>query len=143
MQSTNDGNTWSLYPQGITLRTQYTKLKLISAGGAADSVYLFFQVGSSVYSWNFRNQTFNSTGYGNIKSSFDVVGAANGSLYYFFDTIPTSIRRYSSIDGGLSWINRGLVGTGVKPKIETQTGDTIILNYYGPVLADTVTSIFE
>lgn len=143
MQSTNDGNTWSLYPQGITLRTQYTKLKLISAGGAADSVYLFFQVGSSVYSWNFRNQTFNSTGYGNIKSSFDVVGAANGSLYYFFDTIPTSIRRYSSIDGGLSWINRGLVGTGVKPKIETQTGDTIILNYYGPVLADTVTSIIR
>ncbi|MFA5010402.1 MAG: T9SS type A sorting domain-containing protein [Ignavibacteria bacterium] len=141
MQSTNDGNTWSLYPQGINLRTQYTKLKLISAGGAADSIYLFMQIGSTVYSWNFRNQTLNDAGYGGILSTFDVVGATNGALYYFYDTIPTGVRRYSSIDGGLSWINRGLItSSGVRPKVATQTGDTIILNYYGPVLSDTVTS---
>ena len=144
MQSTNDGNTWSLYPQGINLRTQYTKLKLISAGGAADSIYLFMQIGSTVYSWNFRNQTLNTAAYGGVLSTFDVVGATNGSLYYFFDSIPTAVRRYGSINGGATWINRGLVAsTGVKPKIATQTGDTIILNYYGPVLADTTTSILR
>lgn len=143
MQSTNNGNSWTLFPQGINARTKYDKIKLISSGGAADSIYLFMQIGSSVISWNFRNQTLNSA-IGGVLSTFDVVGAANGALYYFIDTLPTAVRRYSSIDGGATWGNRGNVtSAGVRPKIATQTGDTIILNYYGPVLADTVTSIIR
>lgn len=147
MQSTNNGSTWSIYNYGLTLRTRYEKLKLISAGGAADSIYLFSQVGSFVYCWNFRNLTLNvagAGGSGGVMSTFDVVGATNGALYYFYDTIPTAVRRYSSLDGGATWINRGSISSaGVKPKIATQTGDTIILNYYGPVLADTATSIIR
>lgn len=143
MQSTNNGSTWSLYSYGLTLRVKYEKLKLISAGGAADSIYLFSQLGGTVYCWNFRNLTLNSA-VGNVLSTFDVVGASNGALYYFCDTLPSAVKRWSSLDGGATWINRGNISSaGVKPKVSTQTGDTIVLNYYGPVLADTATSIIR
>jgi hypothetical protein len=147
MQSTNNGSTWSLYSYGLTMRVKYEKLKLISAGGAADSIYLFSQVGSFVYCWNFRNLTLNTAGAGGtggVMSTFDVVGASNGALYYFYDTIPTAVRRYSSLDGGATWINRGSISSaGVKPKICISEGDSLILNYYGPVLGDTATSIIR
>ncbi len=131
MQSTNNGNSWSLFSTGLNLRVKYEKIKLISAGGAADSIYLFVQNGSSVYSWNFRNLTLNTVGWGGIMSTFDVVGASTGALYYFFDTIPTAVRRMASIDGGATWINRGSVSTtGAKPRVSISPGDTISLSYY-------------
>lgn len=143
-QSTNSGTSWTLYNTGLSLRARYDKLKLISAGGAADSIYLFSQLGSTVYCWNFRNLTLNTAGFGYVMSTFDVAGASNGALYYFYDTIPTAVRRYSSLDGGSTWINRGSISSsGVKPKICISAGDSLILNYYGPVLSDTVTSIIR
>ena len=118
MQSTNSGLTWSLFGQGLNIRQRFEKIKLISAGSTADSIYLFSQYGSNVYCWNFRNGTFNSAGFGGIMSTFDVAGASNGALYYFYDTIPTAVRRYSSLDGGTTWINRGsITSAGIKPKI--------------------------
>lgn len=144
MQSTNNGSTWSMYNYGLTLRVKYEKIKLISSGGTADSIYLFCQSGGTVYSWNFRNLTLNQAGPGGVLSTFDVVGSTNGALYYFFDSLPTAVRRYSSIDGGTTWGNRGsITSAGIRPKVATQTGDTIILNYYGPVLSDTATSIIR
>ncbi|MCX6162020.1 MAG: T9SS type A sorting domain-containing protein [Ignavibacteriae bacterium] len=143
-QSTNNGNTWTLYSTGLTLRARYDKLKLISAGGAADSIYLFEQCGSQVYCWNFRNLSLNVAGFGYTMSTFDVVGANNGALYYFYDTIPTGVRRYSSLDGGTTWINRGSISSaGVKPRICISAGDSLILNYLGPVLPDTATSVIR
>ena len=131
MQSTNNGNSWSLYSTGLNLRVKFEKIKLISAGGTADSIYLFVQNGSTVYSWNFRNLTLNTVGWGGIMSTFDVVGASTGALYCFFDTIPTAVRRMASIDGGATWINRGSVSTtGAKPKVSISSGDTISLSYY-------------
>ncbi len=131
MRSSNNGNTWSLYPTGLNLRVKFEKIKLISAGGAADSIYLFVQNGSSVYSWNFLNNTLNTVGWGGIMSTFDIAGSSTGALYCFFDTLPTSVRRMASTDGGATWPNRGLISsTGAKPRISISPGDTISLSYY-------------
>ena len=100
MQSTNNGNTWTMFPVGVTARAKYDRLKLISAGGTADSIYLFGQLGGSVYSWNFRNGNILNPAIGNVLNTFDVVGATNGCLYYFMDTLATAVKRYSSLDGG-------------------------------------------
>ncbi len=144
MQSTNLGVSWSLFGTGINTRAKFAKLKFVSTGTAGDSLYLFMQYGSNVYCWNFRNASFKPVGYGGILSTFDVVGASSGALYYFYDTLPTAVKRYSSINGGASWINRGnITSSGVKPKICISAGDSLILNYYGPVLADTATSVIR
>ncbi len=143
-QSTNNGGTFTLFGSGINVRAKFAKLKFTATGTNSDSLYLFMQYGSNIYSWNFLNGTFRTSIWGGIMSTFDVVGAKSGALYLFYDTIPTAVRRCASIDGGTSWYNRGLVSSsGVKPKICISEGDSLILNYYGPVLADTMTSVIR
>lgn len=138
--STDDGNTWSLLPQGINVRERYEKVKMIKS--FADSVYCFFLQGTQVYAWNIISGNFNSLPGSNYRT-FDVVSSSTGALYAFLDSLPTnSIIRHGSINGGSSWSGRGIVtSAGAMPKVYmSATGDTLILNYYGPVLADTATS---
>ncbi|MBK7629159.1 MAG: hypothetical protein IPJ23_00120 [Ignavibacteriales bacterium] len=143
LASTNNGDSWSQFGSGITYRGYYDYIKLVKSG--LDSVYCFFQVGQEIYSWNFLSGNFNAfpfTGY----RSFDVVTSSTGNLYMFLDSLANnSIVRYSSVDGGTNWGARGLVtSSGANPRMcMSGTGDTLIMNYYGPILADTSTSVIR
>ena len=55
-----------------------------------------------------------------------------------------TIRRYGTSDGGLSWTGNTATVTsnGSRPKAH-KSGQRLILNYYGPVLADTVSSVIR
>lgn len=142
-QSTNNGNTWTLYNYGLSLRVKYNKIKLVKSGTNPDSIYAFVQYLGTIWTWNFRNLTLNSVLQGNYKG-FDAVGASSGALYIFLDTIPTAIRRYGSIDGGFTWGNRGSVtASGTGTRLTISPGDTLILNYYGPVQSDTISSVIR
>jgi hypothetical protein len=141
--STDDGNTWSLHPQGVTLRDKFQKIKMIKS--FADSIYCFFQYGSDVYSWNVVSGNFNAFPYSNYRT-FDVVASSTGNLYMFLDSLPSNnVLRYSSINGGSTWGSRGSVSSAAAmPKVYMSgTGDTLVLNYYGPVLVDTATSVIR
>lgn len=139
--STDDGDTWTLFGQGINYRGHYEKIKMIRSG--LDSIYCTFQVGSAIYTWNPLSGNFGQFFIGNYRT-FDMVASSTGNLYIFADSLPNnSIVRYGSTTGGRNWISRGLVTTGgALPKLfMSGTGDTLTLNYYGPVLADTTTSV--
>jgi len=139
--STNGGDTWSLFGQGINYRGYYPKIKMIRSG--LDSIYCTFQIGTGIYTWNPLSGNFAQFFVGNYRT-YDMVASSTGNLYIFADSLPNnSIVRYGSATGGKNWITRGLVtSTGAMPKLfMSGTGDTLTLNYYGPVLADTATSI--
>ena len=142
LTSPDNGVSWfnisALTPASIVPKT-----KMILS--ASDSVYCYFQLGNAVYCWNVINNRVDqirSTGY----RDFDVAASSTGSMYIFFDSLGTnSIYRYGSSDGGVTWGQRGNVTAGgAFPKISfSALGDTLSLNYYGPVLADTATSIIR
>ena len=141
--STDDGSTWSLHPQGIAVRDHFPKIKMVK--GIADSLYCFFQYGTEVYSWNIISGNFNAFPFANYRT-FDVVSSSTGGLYMFLDSLPSNhLVRYSSINGGTDWGTRGLVSSNAAmPALYmSATGDTLILNYYGPVLVDTATSVIR
>ena len=143
LSSTNNGDSWSAFGSGIGYRGYYDYIKLVRSG--LDSVYCFFQVGQEIYSWNFLNGNFNAFPYVGYRS-FDVVASSTGNLYMFLDSLANnSIVRYSSINGGTNWGARGLItSSGANPRMcMSGTGDTLIMNYYGPVLADTSTSVIR
>jgi hypothetical protein len=141
--STDLGQSWQPHNIGITLREPVENLKLVRTG--LDSIYLFFQYSTNIYCWNVETTRINYVHAGNYRS-YDAAGSSTGSLYVFTDSLTTnSIVRYSSLDGGFNWVNRGVVTSGgAMPKISmSATGDTVILLYYGPVLADTASSIIR
>lgn len=139
--STNGGDNWSLFGQGINYRGHYQKIKMIRSG--LDSIYCSFQIGTNIYTWNPLSGNFAQFFIGNYRT-YDMVASSTGNLYIFADSLPNnSIVRYGSTTGGKNWIVRGLVTTtGAMPKIfMSGSGDTLTLNYYGPVLPDTATSV--
>lgn len=141
--STDGGNSWSLFPQGIALRDRFEKIKMIKSFG--DSVYCFLQYGTTIYSWNILSGNFNQFPYTDYRT-FDVASSSTGAIYVFVDSLANnSVLRYSSLNGGVTWGTRGnITSAGAMPTIYmSSTGDTLILNYYGPVLADTATSVIR
>jgi len=142
LSSADDGATWTNI-SALTPASVVPKTKMIRS--ATDSVYCFFQLGAAVYCWNVINNRVaqvRSVGY----RDFDVAASSTGSMYIFFDTLGTnSIYRYGSSDGGVTWGQRGNVtSAGAFPRIYfSALGDTLSLNYYGPVLADTATSVIR
>lgn len=142
-ESTDDGATWTLFGAGINYRGYYEKIKMLRSG--LDSIYCSFQIGNFIYTWNPLSGNFNPFYNGNYRT-YDIVASSTGNLYAFVDSLPSNhIPRYGSTDGGATWPNRGLVtSNGAHPRIfMSGTGDTLTLNYYGPVLADTTTSIIR
>ena len=142
-QSTDDGETWTLFPSGINYRGHYEKIKMLRSG--LDSIYCSFQISNFIYTWNPLSGNFGPFFNGNYRT-YDMVASSTGNLYTFADSLPNnSIVRYGSTNGGASWFSRGLVSSNsAMPKIfMSGTGDTLTLNYYGPVLADTATSIIR
>ena len=142
-QSTNYGMNWTLFGSGINLRIKYMNIKMVRTG--LDSLYCFFQAGNNVYSWNFLTGNFKQFDSANV-GYFDAVGSSTGSLYLIMNHVPLNqLRRYGSSNGGASWVNPGYIqANGCMPKTSMSgSGDTIYLNYYSPVLADTATSIIR
>jgi len=140
-RSTNYGYTWSLLSSGIQPKFIAPNMKMVNAGN--DSLYLFFMYGSDAYRWNLVNNSFGKVTADSLIRSFDVVASSTGALYFFYDrNYNTNIRRYGSIDGGFTWLNSASVtSSGSRPKLYMSgSGDTLVLNYYGPVLSDTATS---
>jgi hypothetical protein len=141
--SSNNGSSWTMNPLGIGYRGFIDNLKLIRTN--LDSIYCFYQVNTHVYCWNIISSTVNEIMVGGYRS-FDVVSSSTSSIYVFLDTLGTNgIYRYGSINGGYNWYNRGnITSAGANPKVSMSgTGDTLLLNYYGPVLVDTATSIIR
>ncbi len=143
LTSTNDGNDWSAFPQGITHRGYYDKIKLVRSG--LDSVYCIFQISGQIYIWNFLSSAMNILANEPYRT-FDAAATSTGNLHVFVDVLSANqIRRFGSTNGGAVWASTGLVtSSGAVPKVfMSGTGDTLVLNYYGPVLADTSTSIIR
>lgn len=141
-KSTDGGMTWSNV-NGINYRGKVEDMKLIRS--QEDSVYCFFRIGNGVYSWNIQTTFINPIFNGGYRS-FDVEITSTNSIYVFLDSLATnSIIRYSSTTGGFNWINRGLItSSGAMPKVKKSvSGDTLFLNYFGPVLTDTATSVLR
>jgi hypothetical protein len=143
--STDDGESWSAASDGVNYRDYMENVKMIRT--IHDSIYCFFQAGNQIYSWNLTTlaepiRPVFSGGY----RSFDVTTSSTGHIYIFVDSLPNnSIVRYTSANGGIDWTTRGLITTaGALPKVSMSgTGDTLLLNYYGPVLSDTASSVLR
>jgi len=143
--STDNGESWGVATGGVNYRAHFENVKMIRT--VQDSLYCFFQTGSQVYCWNFLapSQQVKPVFIGGYRS-FDVTTSSTGGIYIFLDSLPTNnIVRYATTNGGYNWINRGsITSNGANPKISMSgTGDTLLLNYYGPVLPDTATSVIR
>jgi hypothetical protein len=126
-QSTNLGDSWSLFPTGLTARTNFPRVKMLSVG---DSVLCFFSVNGSIYRWNIRSGVIAPFTI-NPGTDFDVVSSSSNSLYIFYITPTNALHRWGSVDYGISWINTGNVSSGNHmPRLSmSATGDTLVLNY--------------
>lgn len=130
MQSTNNGNSWTLYGFGISARVKYDQIKMVKT---TDSVYCFFKVSTAIYRWNLLNGTLVALNIAPSKS-FDIAISSTNSIYVFYQTSGDTLRRASSIDGGITWGSVGLISnSGGSPVATFSTlGDTVLLNYRGP-----------
>src|SRR5690242_3026502 len=97
----------------------------------SDSVYCFFLLGTTVYSWNVITNNFNQfTAYTNIRD-FDAAMTSTNSIYLIYDLVTNNeIRWHGSINGGVAWINTlFLTSAGAHPTMNfSQLGDTAIIN---------------
>ncbi|MBE2279604.1 MAG: T9SS type A sorting domain-containing protein [Ignavibacteriaceae bacterium] len=142
-KSTDGGITWSTLT-GVNNRTKYEKIKLIKS--SFDSVYCFFQIGFDVYSWNIHSSTINPVMVAGAYRTFDVEITSSNSIYIVVDSLLTNhIIRYSSLDFGLNWGFRGNISASAALPVmnKSASGDTLFICYFGPILADTATSILR
>jgi len=140
VKSTNNGLNWSIV-SSVNPATIIPKTKMVAKG---DSVYCFFQFGTTVYAWNVITNNFNQfTTYTNIRD-FDVTISSTASLYLIVDlNTNNDVRFFGSANGGTTWAGAVfLTSTGAFPKIYMSgSGDTCIINYYGvTITADTISS---
>jgi hypothetical protein len=142
LRSTNNGVNWAVHasvqPAGIVPKT-----KMVARPGS-DSVYCFFIIGASVYSWNVINNNFNLfTPHPNLRD-FDVTISSTGSLYLIVDyTASNQVYWMGSANGGTTWGSQIFMSSvAARPRIYmSATGDTSLIIYYGvSILNDTNTS---
>ena len=139
--STNNGQNWNLYTNGLTIRHKIERMRLLRT--VQDSVYLVFEFNNIVNIWNIYNMTIALHTSTDVRA-FDIVTSSTGALYLYIDEIGNNnIRRYGSIDGGYSWVQTALMtSSGAFPTMcMSGTGDTVFINYYGtPFGSDTTTA---
>jgi hypothetical protein len=141
--SADNGITWTLLPvPAPSSFNPVIKTKMIVT--SLDSILCFVQMDNSLYIVNVEsgiNGQFTQSGV----QEFDAA-AGTGNFCYVFIQEPgiNTIRRYGTGDGGLTWTgNTALVTTtGYRPRVYMSAG-RLILNYYGPVLSDTVSSVIR
>lgn len=142
-KSTDAGVSWTTL-NGVNSRAKYEKLKLIKS--SQDSVYCFFQDGFSVYSWNVNSFTINLVMVAGAYRAFDAEITSTNSMYVILDSLATNnLVRYASLDYGYTWGSRGSISSAAAlPSLsKSVSGDTLFLNYMGPILPDTATSIIR
>ena len=133
--STDGGLNWSLASYQVTGNAVTTRIKLLKS---QTTVYCLYLAGNTVRVYN---MTTGVTGeYLDYQAEeFDAVMTPTGWLYLWIQLPGTDdIRRAGSNDGGVTWAgdSASVTGLGAVPRVSISPGDTIILNYYGPVLAD-------
>lgn len=142
--STDQGMTWAQLPftagnPGNVIK----RSKLLLTG--TDQLYCIFMLNDSIYVMDVSN---GSTTLFPTSSGEDFDAAASqvsNSIFLFVDERGNNnIRRYSSADGGLTWggTTALVTGTGARPRV-TMAGNRLVLNYYGPIAADTTTSVIR
>lgn len=143
-RSTDFGDSWSPVGTGPSSSAAFAKVKVVRTG--ADSIYALAQSGTSLYSWNVETPAPTVIA-ADAARDFDVVASGStNDLFLFVDVATTNqIRRFGSTNGGATWdANTALVtSAGAHPRVYMSTGDTLVLNYYGPVQADTATSVIR
>jgi hypothetical protein len=142
--SADNGVTWNPAAVSVTAGTgAVVKTKMLTT--ATDSIYCIYLQDLIIH---FVNVESGTTGQLNVASyrDFDAAASANGNWIYVYaqEVTNNDIRRYGTVDGGITWTgNSALVtGNGASPKV-CQWGTRLILNYYGPVLPDTATSVIR
>lgn len=144
VRSTNNGKNWAALMGVTPANTQIPKVKMVDAG--ADSIYCFFQYGTSVYCWNIVNYRLNQfTAYTNIRD-WDAAASASHAIHLIVDIIGNNdIRQYASTNGGQTWpVSQYVSSSGAIPRIAfNSTGDTCILNYHATLTADTGSSLIR
>lgn len=139
LKTSNNGANWLVH-SSVQPAAVIHKVKMVQT---SDSIYCFFLYGTSVYCWNIISNSFNQfTTYTDIRD-FDVTVSSTGSLYLIIDLYTSNqVRFFGSTTGGFSWPSTVyLSSAAAHPKISMSgTGDTALINYYGPVAADTLTS---
>lgn len=139
-RSTNFGNNWVRIPDAITTSSIVTKTRMVKTG--ADSIYVVFQIGTTLYYWNFESGNFQTHGL-DVVGDYDV-GTTSSSVLFVAINVDggNQIRRHATLDGGASFSQTATItSNGRSPRVASSlTGDTVVINYYGPVLADPTTS---
>mgnify|MGYP002622468959 CR=1 FL=1 len=143
-KSTNFGATFSLFPTGIQPGGFiFPKTKMIRSG--LDSIYCTFLYNDTLYVWNVESNNFGVFTTVPVRD-YDIAASSTGGLYLFVDNATNNaIPRYGSSNGGATWgTSASVTSAGAFPRVRfSESGDTLILNYYGPVLADTFTSVIR
>src|SRR5690606_10275164 len=143
-KSTNFGETFSLFPTGIHPGgLLIPKTKMIRSG--LDSIYCTFMYNDTVYTWNIESNNFGVFTTVAVRD-YDITASSTGGLYLFVDNrLSNAIPRYGSSNGGATWgTSASVTSNGAFPQVSmSASGDTLILNYYGPVLSDTATSVIR
>jgi hypothetical protein len=143
-KSTDFGSTFSLFPTGIQPGGFIIpKTKMVRSG--LDSIYCTFLLDDTLYTWNVESNNFGVFTTVPVLD-YDIAASSTGGLYLFTDNrLSNALNRYGSSNGGATWGTTGLVSSNAaRPQVRfSESGDTLLLNYYGPVLADTSTSIIR
>ncbi|HMR45356.1 MAG TPA: T9SS type A sorting domain-containing protein [Bacteroidia bacterium] len=141
LKSTNDGNTW--LPVSNTtgpMANAITKTKMVRTG--SDSVYCLYSTTAGVYLLNVETGVIGAFTSSAV-ADFDAAGSPAGNVIYLFVNEPLNftIKRYTTLDGGLTWggSTATVTSSGQTPKVY-MSGTRLILNYYGPVNGDPSTS---
>ncbi|MBZ0203992.1 MAG: T9SS type A sorting domain-containing protein [Ignavibacteria bacterium] len=140
LSSTNNGATWviigSVQPSAVV-----PKVKMVTRPGS-DSVYCAMIIGTSVYVWNVITNNFNLFPNQTLLADFDMTMSSTQSIYLIVDlNANNQVRWFGSANGGTTWGNELYMSSAAtRPKMYMSgLGDTALIIYYGPVVADTIT----
>lgn len=144
LRSSNNGVSWVVQASYAGTATDIRKTKIVDAGN--DSLYLFYNIGSTVYVYNFISGNFNTfSTYTNIRD-WDATASSTHAIYLVVDLLGNNdIRMFGSVNGGVSWgFSNYVSSSGAFPRISMSgTGDTCVLNYYATLTADTGSSLIR
>ncbi|REJ83047.1 MAG: T9SS C-terminal target domain-containing protein [Bacteroidetes bacterium] len=143
-ESSNNGLSWTLRSLGGGMSGQVVKKSKLLVTGTGTVVCVFL-AGNNIFTLDVMSGT--QTAFTLLTADdFDAVASPNSnSIYLFVDEDGTNtIRRYSSGDAGITWGGSSALVTsgGAKPMV-SMAGTRLVLTYYGPVLADTATSVIR
>ncbi|GEM_PF-1169525 len=142
--SSDHGDTWTplIMPNAVST-SPILKTKMVVT--STDSIFCLYLSGQVIYVLNLESGIL---GIFNIipVDDFDAAASPNGNVIYLFtdESSNNSIKRYGTLDGGVTWTGNTATVTsnGARPSVY-MTGTRLVLNYYGPVLPDTASSVIR